>query len=72
MLNEKFDTIKDPYRFYIFMGLMSPGFILMVMQSVTQNPVYFLAGIVYVLVLGGFRIYYVEFMKDKKEKGNGS
>jgi len=66
-LNEKYDNLKN-YRFLIFMGLMSPGFILMGVFSATQNPIFYGLGIVYLAILGGFRIYYVEFMRNKKEK----
>jgi hypothetical protein len=55
------------------MGLMSPGFILMVVNGITKNPAYWIAGMVYILILGTLRIFYVEFMpKTKKEKPHGS
>lgn len=66
-LNQKYDNIKNQnHRFLIFMGLMLPGFILMAVEALTDNPAYYLAGMVYILILGTFRIVYVEFMRKKK------
>ncbi len=66
-LNQKYDRIpNNNHRFLVLLGLMMPGLILMGVEAVTKNPVYWAAGMIYILVLLTIRVFYVESGRRKK------
>lgn len=71
-LNQKYDKIENNnHRFLILLGLMMPGLILIGVEGATKNPAYWLAGMVYFLVMLTARVLYIEGGKKRKRNDNG-
>ena len=55
-LNKKFDSVKDPNRFFIFMAMLVPGSI---MAGMDMFPVVMAIGWIYLLLMLTIRVLYI-------------
>jgi len=68
-LNQKYDNIENQHhRFLILLGLVLPGLVLIVIEAVTDNPVYWLVGMAYLLILLAIRLLYMG--RPSKQQGD--
>ena len=54
-INKKYDSVKEPNRFFLFMGMMMPGLILSFSDNV---PVSFV-GMAYLLIMLAIRALFI-------------
>ena len=54
-LNKKFDSVKDPNRFLIFIGMMIPGSVLIA----TENAILVSIGAIWLLLMLTIRAMYI-------------
>ncbi len=55
-INKKFDSVKEPNRFFIFIAVLLPG---VIMSGVYMYPTVMVAGWFYLLLMLTIRVTYI-------------